>query len=106
MRKRFRRRAAIEPVISHLKHDFRLWRCFLKGFQGDQLNLMLAAASWNFRKWMRLFISFWLRFLCSLSPKTSISRYREAPESFQDRLRIERQGQAAVDKRRSNIVGK
>ena len=22
MRKRFRRRAAIEPVISHLKHDF------------------------------------------------------------------------------------
>ena len=43
MRKRFRRRAAIEPVISHLKADFRLLRCFLKGFQGDQLNLMLAA---------------------------------------------------------------
>ena len=44
MRKRFRRRAAIEPVISHLKADFRFLRCFLKGFQGDQLNLMLAAA--------------------------------------------------------------
>jgi IS5 family transposase len=67
MRKRFRRRAAIEPVISHLKHDFRLLRCFLKGFQGDQLNLMLAAAAWNFRKWMRLFVLFWLRFLPSLS---------------------------------------
>ena len=40
MRKRFRRRAAIEPVISHLKAHFRLLRCFLKGFQGDQLNLM------------------------------------------------------------------
>ena len=66
MRKRFRRRAAIEPVISHLKADFRLLRCFLKGFQGDQLNLMLAAAAWNFRKWMRLFVLFWLRFLCSL----------------------------------------
>jgi len=63
MRKRFRRRAAIEPLLSHLKQDFRLWRCFLKGFQGDQLNLMLAAAAWNFRKWMRLFIIFWLRFL-------------------------------------------
>ena len=67
MRKRFRRRAAIEPLLSHLKHDFRLLRCFLKGFQGDQLNLMLAAAAWNFRKWMRLFILFWLRFLRSLS---------------------------------------
>jgi IS5 family transposase len=30
MRKRFRRRAAIEPLLSHLKQDFRLWRCFLK----------------------------------------------------------------------------
>ena len=30
MRKRFRRRAAIEPVISHLKLDSRLLRCFLK----------------------------------------------------------------------------
>jgi transposase, IS5 family len=64
MRKRFRRRAAIEPLLSHLKHDFRLLRCFLKGFRGDQLNLMLAAAAWNFRKWMRLSILFWLRFLC------------------------------------------
>jgi IS5 family transposase len=41
MRRRFRRRAAIEALISHLKQDFRLLRCFLKGFQGDQLNLML-----------------------------------------------------------------
>ena len=40
------------------KHDFRLLRCFLKGFQGDQLTLMLAAAAWNFRKWMRLFTPF------------------------------------------------
>ena len=53
MRKRFRRRAAIEPVISHLKHDFRLARCFLKGHQGDSINLMMAAAAWNLRKWMR-----------------------------------------------------
>ena len=69
MRKRFRRRAAIEPLLSHLKHDFRLLRCFLKGFQGDQLNLMLAAAAWNFRKWMRLFVLFWLRFLPWLSTR-------------------------------------
>ena len=69
MRKRFRRRAAIEPLLSHLKHDFRLLRCFLKGFRGDQLNLMLAAAAWNFRKWMRLFVLFSLRFLPWLSTR-------------------------------------
>ena len=62
MRKRFRRRAAIEPVISHLKHGLGLLRCFLKGFLGDQLNLMLAAAAWNFRKWMREISSFCLPF--------------------------------------------
>jgi len=60
MRKRFRRRAAIEPVIGHLKHQYRLLRCFLKGHAGDQVNLMLAAAAWNFRKWMRQGLSFWL----------------------------------------------
>jgi IS5 family transposase len=69
MRKRFRR-AAIEPLLSHLKHDFRLLRCFLKGFRGDQLNLMLAAAAWNLRKWMRLVFFFLLRFLCSFSTQS------------------------------------
>jgi len=34
---------------------------------------MLAAAAWNFRKWMRLFIFFLLRFLCSLSTRNFCS---------------------------------
>jgi len=59
-RKRFRRRAAIEPVIGHLKSDHRLKRNFLKGFEGDQINLLMAAAAFNFRKWMREVI-FWLK---------------------------------------------
>lgn len=59
-RKRFRRRAGIEPVIGHLKSDHRLKRNFLKGFVGDQINLIMAAAAFNFRKWMRAFI-FWLK---------------------------------------------
>lgn len=50
---RFRRRAAIEPVIGHLKTDNRLSRNFLKGIIGDQINVMLAAAAFNFRKWLR-----------------------------------------------------
>jgi len=63
MRARFRRRAAIEPVISHLKHQYRLVRCFLKGFVGDQVNLLLAAAAWNLKKWLRTAAFFWLQLI-------------------------------------------
>jgi len=59
-RKRFRRRAGIEPVIGHLKSDHRLKRNFLKGFQGDQINLLMAAAAFNFKKWMRE-VLFWTK---------------------------------------------
>jgi IS5 family transposase len=52
-RARFRRRAAIEPVIGHLKTDNRLSRNFLKGVIGDQINVMLAASAFNLKKWMR-----------------------------------------------------
>lgn len=52
-RKRFRRRAAIEPTISHLKHQYRMGRNYLKGIIGDQINAMMAATAWNFKKWMR-----------------------------------------------------
>ena len=31
-----RKRAAIEPIIGHLKHDFRLQRNWLKGSEGDK----------------------------------------------------------------------
>jgi len=64
-RKRFRRRAGIEPVIGHLKSDHRLKRNFLKGFIGDQINLIMAAAAFNFKKWMREVI-FWLIKLLSI----------------------------------------
>jgi len=61
-RKRFRRRAGIEPIIGHLKSDHRLKRNFLKGFDGDQINLLMAAAAFNFKKWMREAI-FWSHYL-------------------------------------------
>jgi IS5 family transposase len=51
-RKRFRKRAGIEPVIGHLKSDFRLGRNFLKGLLGDSLNLLMAAAAFNLKKWI------------------------------------------------------
>ena len=52
-RKRFRKRAGIEPIIGHLKSDYRLFRNYLKGSIGDSVNLMLAAAAFNFNKWLR-----------------------------------------------------
>jgi IS5 family transposase len=68
MRARFRRRCAIEPVIGHLKSDYRLARNYLKGFAGDTRNLLLAAAAWNFKKWLNLVVSFWLQLLRPLIP--------------------------------------
>jgi IS5 family transposase len=53
-RKDFGRRSAIEPVISHLKSDFRLARNYLKGTIGDAVNLLLAAAAFNCAKWMKV----------------------------------------------------
>jgi len=71
MRAQFRRRAAIEPVISHLKHQYRLMRCFLKGFVGDQLNLLLAAAAWNLKKWLRTNALFCLQLIRRLASNPS-----------------------------------
>jgi IS5 family transposase len=74
MRARFRRRAAIEPVISHLKQQYRLARCFLKGFTGDQVNLLLAAAAWNLKKWLRAAAFFWLQLLRRFAaPSTALT---------------------------------
>ena len=53
-----RQRAAIEPIIGHLKQDFRLQRNWLKGSEGDAINLRMAACVWNLRKWMLAFFLF------------------------------------------------
>lgn len=54
-KEKFKRRAAIEPVIGHLKSDHRMERNYLKGFLGDQINLLLAATAFNLKKWMRIY---------------------------------------------------
>ena len=43
-RKQCKRRAAIEPIIGHLKSDFRMARNYLKGAVGDSINLLMAAS--------------------------------------------------------------
>ena len=52
LRKGFRRRAAIEPKIGHLKSDHRLSRNFYWKPYGDTINVMLAAAAMNFKRMM------------------------------------------------------
>jgi hypothetical protein len=43
IRREMRRRAAVEPVIGHLKDDHRMRRNYLKGRDGDRINAVLAA---------------------------------------------------------------
>lgn len=50
IKKRLRRRSAVEPVIGHMKRGHRLGRNFLKGIHGDQINAVLAAAGHNMSK--------------------------------------------------------
>lgn len=57
LKRLLRRRAAIEPVIGHLKQDHRMKRNYLKGQAGDQINALLVGSGFNLRKLLRVF--FW-----------------------------------------------
>lgn len=56
--KLFCKRAGIEPTIGHLKTDYRLGRNFYKGLVGDAINVILAAAAYNFKRAMKVLM--WL----------------------------------------------
>src|SRR5690606_20948192 len=62
-RKKFRTRAAIEPIIGHLKTDFRMEQNYFLGESGPQINAFMAATAWNLKKMMEILkqkIIFWL----------------------------------------------
>jgi len=67
LKKQFGRRAAIEPVIGHLKLDHRMKRNFYKGITGDSINVILSAAAYNFKrmigKWGSSFYTFFIAIL-------------------------------------------
>lgn len=50
-RKKFCKRADIEPVIGHLKADDWMIRNYLQGTRGDAINTMKATAAYNMRYW-------------------------------------------------------
>jgi len=57
----FKRRAAVEPVIGHLKEDHRMGRNYLAHSTGDAINAVLAAVGYNFRlllRWLTRFLSY------------------------------------------------
>ena len=60
IKRALRRRAAVEPVIGHLKTEHRMGRNHLVGSQGDAINALLAAVGYNFRLLLR-----WLALLCA-----------------------------------------
>ena len=53
IRREMRRRAAVEPVIGHVKAEHRMGRNYLKGRDGDRTNAVLAAAGYNFSLLLR-----------------------------------------------------
>ena len=55
IRREMRRRAAVEPVIGHLKAEHRMERNYLKGREGDRANAVLAATGYNFALLIRWF---------------------------------------------------
>jgi transposase, IS5 family len=78
IKREMRRRAAVEPVIGHLKDDHRMGRNYLAGSKGDAVNAVLAAAGYNFRRlivWLR---RIWRAFITLLAigialPKISLA---------------------------------
>ncbi|MEB3702283.1 IS5 family transposase domain protein [Candidatus Bealeia paramacronuclearis] len=49
IKKRLKRRSAIEPHIGHMKADGNLRRNFLKAILGDAFNALLCAVGHNLR---------------------------------------------------------
>lgn len=82
-RRKHKRRSAIEPVIGHLKQDYRMRRNFLKGSYGDAVNVMMAAAAMNFKRIMNIwkqqiflcfnFIDLYWRILTSIKSAIQIN---------------------------------
>ncbi len=77
IKRELRRRAAIEPVIGHMKNEHRLGRNYLAHQAGDAANAILAAAGSNFRRllaWLALLL------LKILSPPFAFNYQIRAPQ--------------------------
>jgi IS5 family transposase len=80
IRREWRRRAAIEPVIGHMKRDGHLGRNFLRGTEGGAGNLILAAAGHNLRP-LRAWLAWLLVCLLSLLTRPHHTGERREPRA-------------------------
>ena len=64
----WKRRSAIEPVIGHLKHEHSMERNSLKGKAGDVINALLSACGYNIRKLLRAIARFFALIISMLYP--------------------------------------
>jgi hypothetical protein len=76
IRREMKRRAAVEPVIGHVKAEHRMDRNYLKGRLGDRINAVLAAAGYNFGlllRWLAELLRVIIRaFIETFRPETSL----------------------------------
>jgi len=75
IKKIMKRRAAVEPVIGHMKQDHRMGRNFLAHAAGDAINAVLAAAGYNFRRvlaWLRILLA-WIMHTLSASKSLQLA---------------------------------
>lgn len=72
IRREMKRRAAVEPVIGHVKAEHRMQRNYLKGRDGDRANAMLAAAGYNFGLLLRWFAAFLRALITALFDRADV----------------------------------
>ena len=61
-----KRRAAVEPVIGHLKAEHRLGRNYLKGRDGDRIDAVLL-------RWLETLLHALITMLVNSDPRTQIA---------------------------------
>lgn len=84
IKREMKRRAAVEPVIGHIKAEHRMDRNYLKGRDGDRINAVLAAAGFNFSLLLR-WLEALLRALRQFLDATAIAktnRLNQRPTGF------------------------
>jgi len=76
IRREMKRRAAVEPVIGHVKAEHRMDRNYLKGRDGDRINAVLAAAGYNFGlllRWLAELLLALIQMLAKADPTPQIA---------------------------------
>jgi transposase, IS5 family len=76
IRREMKRRAAVEPVIGHIKAEHRMGRNYLKGRDGDRINAVLAAAGYNFGlllRWLARLLRAIVRAFLAAPPRAQIT---------------------------------